>query len=284
MGARPPDDQLVRADRGDGGVDLDRSRCRPGRGVAADRPADREHPGLRARRRRCGRCRSACAGELYVAGAGLARGYLDRPGLTAERFVADPFGAPGRGCTAPGTWSAGPPTASWSSAAGPTTRSRSAGSGSSSARSRPCCAATPASPTRSCVVRQDDRRHKRLVAYVVAPTAPRPRSALRALRLAGTLPDYMVPSAFVALDALPLSAPTASSTATRCPRPTSPPRPTPATSRPAARRRGDASPSIWAEVLGVPRVGVARQLLRARRRLHPEPSRSSPGPGRPACG
>jgi amino acid adenylation domain-containing protein len=153
------------------------------------------------------------AGELYIAGAGLARGYLGRAGLTAERFVADPFGRPAAACIARATWRAGAPTAcssSWRADAQVKLRGF---------RIEP-------GEIEAALVRHGDVAH----AAVIAREGCRQQAAgglcgggagalvdLVALRthLAASLPDYMVPSAFVALDSF-RSRPTASSIARRC--------------------------------------------------------------------
>ena len=81
-------------------------------GAPADRPADRQHPRLRARRAAASRCRSASPASSTSAAPGWPAATSAAPELTAERFVPDPFGGGrARASTAPATSSAGCRTA-----------------------------------------------------------------------------------------------------------------------------------------------------------------------------
>ena len=154
-------------------------------------------------------CPVDVAGELYIGGAGVGRGYLNRPELTAEKFIQHPFdGQDGARLYRTGDWARYRPDGQIEFAGRRDQQVKLRGFRIELGEVETALARHPSISQCVVVTRADDRAGTRLIAYFVANGSPDLSPHAGELRsfLSARLPEYSIPSVFVQMDALPLSA------------------------------------------------------------------------------
>lgn len=191
------------------------------------------------------------AGEIYLSGAGITQGYLHRPALTAERFLPNPFGSDGGRLYRSGDigrWNA---HGELEFLGRVDHQVKIRGFRIELGEIEACLLEHPAVREAAVIARPDPSGDAELVAYVVARAACPGGQALAA-HLAARLPAHMLPAAYVMLPALPLT-PNGKLDRNALPAPER------ASQRPYREPRTTREAQVaelWADVLGVERVGL----------------------------